>query len=100
MPLQDESVLPPPPDAPAPPTADDPGRVLEVASEEELLKAVSRSQGEVGIGPEHIVVTGHLDLSNQAIGEPQAFFYDNARSVRVRQLADIFALLTSYCFIC
>jgi hypothetical protein len=91
--LQDNTFSPPLPVAPPLPMADIPGTVLEVASKEQLSKAIDRSRGVLGIGPEHIVLTEHLDLLNSAIGEPQAFFYDNARSVRVRQLAK----LCSFC---
>jgi hypothetical protein len=97
--LQGKPLPPPPPNAPAPPTDADTGTVLEVASKEELFKAVSTSRGDLGIGPEHFVVTAHLDLSIPAIGERSGFLYDNARSVRVRKLVEAM-LCTFVCLVC
>jgi hypothetical protein len=84
--VQSQTLPPPLPNAPAPPTEADVGEVLEVATVEELKKAIRRSQGANGVGPEHVVLTKHLNFSGafQTLGK---FDWDNARSVRVRALA-------------
>jgi hypothetical protein len=108
--LQEEPLPPPPPATPRPeePTAESVGlpTVLETPSIDEIIKTrkilpliQDNEEQDTMIGPEHVVLTGHIDIADQGLFEgstddadrsdrtPTLFEYRNLRSIRVRRAA-------------
>jgi hypothetical protein len=106
--LQEEPLPPPPPATPRPeePTAESVGlpTVLETPSIDEIIKTrkilplnQDNEEQDTMIGPEHVVLTGHIDIADQGLFEGSTddvivtyralFEYRNLRSIRVRRAA-------------